>query len=62
MKMTESPQPDNGLPTADVNDCRRSLLSGLSILPIASLALSGWWMKSPSVVVLRDGWVLSKDD
>ena len=56
------PQLDNRLPTADVSVFRRALLGGLSLLPIAPLALSGWWMKSSSVVVLRNGWVLSKDD
>jgi hypothetical protein len=60
VKTTELLRSDRGVPAADANVRRRSLLGGLSILPI--LALSNWWMKSSSVVVLRDGWVLSKDD
>ena len=62
MKTTESPQPGNALSQADLNVCRRSLLRGLSIWPIVPVALSGWWVKPSPIVVLRNGWVLSKDD
>jgi hypothetical protein len=62
VKTTESPQPGNLLSQAGLNACRRSLLRGLSIWPIIPVALSARWVKSSRAVVLRNGWVLSKDD
>lgn len=62
MKTTESPQPGNALSQAGLNVCRRFLLRGLSIWPIVPVAMSAWWIKSSPDVVLRNGWVLSKDD
>jgi hypothetical protein len=62
VKTTESLQQGNALSQAGLNACRRSLLRGLSIWPIVPVGLSAWWVKPPLAVVLRNGWVLSKDD
>jgi len=32
------------------------------MLPLVPAVLSGWWTKSSPHIVVRDGWVLSKDD
>ena len=62
MKTTESPQPANVLSQAGSNVCRRFFLRGLSIWPIVPVAMSAWRIKSSPTVILRNGWVLSKDD
>jgi hypothetical protein len=62
VKTTDSPQAVNVLSQGDVHVRRRSLLRGLTLLPIGSVVVSGWWIKPSPVAVLRNGWVLSKDD
>jgi hypothetical protein len=62
VKTIESPRPGNALSQAGLKVCRRTLLRGLSIWPIVPIALSAWWAKPSRAVVLRNGWVLSKDD
>jgi hypothetical protein len=62
VKTTESPQPSNALSQADERVRRRSLLRWLTVLPIGPVVVSGWWIKPSPVAVLRNGWVLSKDD
>lgn len=41
---------------------RRSFLGSLLALPRLPAAMSAWWLRSSAAVVVRDGWVLSKDD
>jgi hypothetical protein len=62
VKTTDSPQPVNALSPIDARVRRRSLLRGLTFLPMGSVVLSGWWIEPSPVAVLRNGWVLSKDD
>jgi hypothetical protein len=62
VKTTKSQQPDDALSQAGLNVYRRSVLRGLSIWPIVPVALSAWWVRPSPAVVLRNGWVLSKDD
>jgi hypothetical protein len=60
--MLESRPQGDGSPTSKENVYRRFLLRGLSVWPLVPAVLGGWWTKSSSLIVVRDGWVLSKDD
>lgn len=41
---------------------RRGFVLGLLSLPVASALFGRWWLGSSASVVVRNGWVLSKDD
>ena len=41
---------------------RRTFLAKLLALPVLPATVGTWWLRSPSGVVIRDGWVLAKDD
>ena len=50
------------LAKATARSSRRAFLSNLLALPMVPTVLSGWWLRSSDAVVVRSGWVLSKDD
>lgn len=47
---------------AAANSRRRSFLSGLIGLPMLAAVVGAWWLRSSETVIIRGGWVLSKDD
>ncbi|MEP6873750.1 MAG: hypothetical protein ABI887_05255 [Burkholderiales bacterium] len=42
--------------------CRRSFLAALLALPTLSAVINRAWLPSSETVIMRNGWVLSKDD
>ncbi len=62
MNMPDIAGGTSSLPVATPSAPRRRLLSRLLTLPLLPVVLGAWPRASSEIVIIRDGWVLSKDD
>jgi hypothetical protein len=62
MSMLDRVSTAGPLPQGVAEPRRRFLLARLLALPVLSVAITSAWWRSSEAVVVRNGWVLSRDD